>query len=97
MIFIIFSLICGPMAFSTSIVTRWVSAQWLKLIHNFLGQLTHILLLVCLCLGFYTDWFSYYTSELSRTTATVATVIIMLWSLIGAWKSLFNQIKSILR
>ncbi|KAF2892927.1 hypothetical protein ILUMI_13241 [Ignelater luminosus] len=97
MIFVIFALICGPMAFSTSIVTRWVSSQWLKLIHNILGQLTHILLLISLCLGFYTDWFSSNTSKSSRIAATIVTVLIMLWSLFCAWISLFKQIKTILR
>ncbi|KAF2880004.1 hypothetical protein ILUMI_26164 [Ignelater luminosus] len=97
MIFLICALICGPMVFYATIFSKWIPPVWLKLIHNVLGQLGYILAIICLCLGYYTNWFSRHTSKSSKLSITIATVLIMLWSLFNAWKSIVNQIKSILR
>lgn len=96
MIILIISLICGPMALFSTCFMKWLSPQWIKLIHNITGQFAYIMGIISLCLGYYIGWFITYTSETSRASATILTVIVALWSLIGAWKSSVHQIKSIL-
>jgi len=94
MIFIVFALVCGPLAFSSSL-NRFAAPVWFKLAHNIVGQLAYIMGIVCLCLGYYTDFFVFYNSESSRITATVVTSLVAVWSLFYSWKSLIHLIKNI--
>lgn len=96
MILVIIALICGLITYYASAFSKWIPPVWFKLVHNIVGQLAFISSVVCLLLAYFIDWFCYHTSEKSRILATVVTVLITLSSLFCAWKSILNQIKSIL-
>lgn len=92
----IFAALIAEILTNISIAFRGIEPVWFKVGHSVFGQLAYITGLVSLILGFFTGWFTFYTSQTSRITATVATVLIIIWSLFHTWKSLCNLIKSVL-
>ncbi|KAB0803442.1 hypothetical protein PPYR_00412 [Photinus pyralis] len=97
-IFIVFAMVCGLLAFNTQRIYRWKEKFrpiYFKFAHNVIGQTAYLFCLISFCLGYFTPWFVYYTSEASRISATVVSVIVAFWSTICAWRSLVNQIRSL--
>lgn len=73
-----------------------LSPVWFKLLHNSLGLLGYGIGIISLCLGYYTNWFVYYTGSESRLVATILTVFMSLWPLHGAFVSGYRQIKALI-
>lgn len=69
---------------------------WIKMLHNSIGLFGYGIGILSLCLGYYTNWFIYYTGSESRLVATVLTVFVSLWPLNGAFVSLYYQIKALI-
>lgn len=66
-----------------------------KFLHNSFGLLGYGIGIISLCLGYYTNWFVYYTGSESRLVATILTVFMSLWPLNGAFVSIYRQIKAL--
>ncbi|KAL1512824.1 hypothetical protein ABEB36_002346 [Hypothenemus hampei] len=98
LIFLVISLPFGLMIKYNREVAPYLPIRtiWAKTLHNFLGILGYGIGVISLCYGFYTNWFSYYTSYEARLLALIATLLTGLWTLNGAIISLVEQINTIL-
>ncbi|KAK5648782.1 hypothetical protein RI129_003674 [Pyrocoelia pectoralis] len=97
-IFIINAMVCGVLAFNTQRIYKWnrkARPIYFKLIHNILGQVAYLFCLISFCLGYFTPWFVKSLSDASRITATIVAIIVAIWSMICAWRSLFSKITSL--
>ncbi|KAK5648781.1 hypothetical protein RI129_003673 [Pyrocoelia pectoralis] len=94
-IFIINAMVCGVLAFNTQRIYKWnrkARPIYFKLIHNILGQAAYLLCLISFCLGHFIPWFVKNLSDASRITAMIVAIIVAIWSMICAWRSLFSKI-----
>lgn len=97
MIIIIISLVLGLAANYPDQANKLVSLSpvCFKFLHNTFGLLGYGIGILSLCLGYYTNWFIYYTGSESRLVATILTVFMSTYPLHGAFMSGYRQVKAL--
>lgn len=69
---------------------------WFKTLHNILGLSGYAIGIISLCFGYYTHWFVFYTDFGSRLVALIVTILASIWTVNGAFVSLYHQVKSLI-